>query len=204
MSKPVLCCDVDSTIYPFNDSVIEAVKEVTGDTVTNGDFNDWHFLAKKYSYETQGEIFKLALDPEKVKHRELYPGCKQVLDILRQMGVELYFLSHNHDPEGMYYAVTEWLAPKFPLASVEILHSDQPKINRLRELAAIGIIDDSPDTLVDAANDSLLAITMRHPWNQEVRNEREDIHSFARWQDLFSGGFLFSEVAARQRARRTV
>ncbi len=201
--KPVLAVDIDSTIYEFSDSLIESTKELKGDTITKEEISDWYYLQKRYGNEEAEEIFIHALAPEKVAHRELYPGCKSVLDTLRQTGVELHFISHNHNPDGMNDAVREWLAPKFPLVPVDILHSSEPKLDKLLELDALGILDDKPETLEAVADAGLIAATLIHPWNQKLVNERPDIMGFRRWKDVWGLG-LFEEIAARQRAKRTV
>lgn len=198
MSKPILAVDIDSTIYPFVDSLIEAVFDITEERMVREDFNDWDALQTRFGDEVAEKIFQKALDPKMVEHRQLYPGCKVFLDYVKQMGVDLYFLSHNHDPDNMEESVKRWLAPKFPLSPVKIIHSDNPKIEKLLDVGAIGIIDDKPATLADALEHDLLAATLIHPWNQEFLKENPEVIRFRNWDQAFGSG-LATEIVSRCR-----
>jgi uncharacterized protein len=63
------------------------------------------------------------------------------------------------------------------------LYCGHDKVARCREIGIDLLIDDSPDNLLRAADAGMLVATLRHPWNESVRDAPHVI-SAADWAEL--------------------
>lgn len=188
MGKKVIGCDVDSTIYGFCENFVKVINELTGEENTYEEWISWDYWHRKYPADVCHKAFSIALDPEKVWYRELYPGVKEIINNIKKH-YKVVFITHNRYPDNIKDSVTSWLRCHFGNdVGVCVLHDSIPKIKILENLDAVGIIDDKPETLKDAANAGLLAATLLHPWNRDLVESRNDIVGFEHWceaRDLF-------------------
>lgn len=186
--------DVDSTIYDLTPGLIEAAQEITGEEVTKEQINEWGYLDTRFGGDTAHRIFVRALDPKRVSERTLYPGAREIIRVLGALGAEVHFVTHNHDPEGMRPHLVPWLEQHFPRRPVHILHSSESKLECLRDIGAVGIIDDKPATLIEVADAGLVAATLIQPWNRELVESREDIVGFFDWRHILCNGQLLRRI----------
>jgi FMN phosphatase YigB (HAD superfamily) len=63
------------------------------------------------------------------------------------------------------------------------LYCGYDKVARCRQLGIDLLIDDSPNNLLGALDAGILAATLRHPWNEDVRGTPQVI-SAADWREL--------------------
>jgi FMN phosphatase YigB (HAD superfamily) len=63
------------------------------------------------------------------------------------------------------------------------LYCGDDKVARCRQLGIDLLIDDSPNNLLGALDAGILAATLRHPWNEDVRGTPQVI-SAADWREL--------------------
>ena len=75
--KPILCVDIDRTIYDLNPVLSETAEEIVGEPLNGEDFTDWMWLQRKYGEDVGNSIYKAALVPEKVSHRTLTLGASR-------------------------------------------------------------------------------------------------------------------------------
>jgi 5'(3')-deoxyribonucleotidase len=181
--KPVLCTDVDSTVWDTGAWVCSAVLEFTGETLDIDRITTWTHVLDTYGEEATTAIFERVFDPERIRHRELYPGASEVLCALREgYGIDLHFVTHN-DPETMPPYLEPWLEAHFgPGVGLTVTTGD--KLGILEELGAFGLIDDRPDTLSRVADAGLWAATKIQPWNRDLLARRSDVHSFSHWREV--------------------
>jgi FMN phosphatase YigB (HAD superfamily) len=179
----VLAVDVDSTIWDFSPVMHDALREVCGvecDYEQVADWQHWFTLTDK---ENVYKAFSLALDPEKVKEREMYPGVDEALKEIHDQGVRIHFVTNNHDPEPMRNALAYWLLDNLSVPFGLTVLKDS-KFPVLKRVGAFGVIDDRPDFIESAADKGYWVATKLHPWNREVVKKREDIGFFDDWREV--------------------
>jgi phosphoglycolate phosphatase-like HAD superfamily hydrolase len=107
--KPILCADVDSTLWDTGAWVRSAVLDITGETLDIERITTWTHVLDTYGEKTTTAIFDRVFDPERVRDREPYPGAPEVLRALQErQGIEIHFVTHN-DPEIMTPHLEHWL-----------------------------------------------------------------------------------------------
>jgi len=181
--KPLLCVDVDSTVWDTGACVCSAVLEVTGETLDMNRVTNWTHFLDTYGEKTTTVIFDRVFDPARIPDREPYPGAAEVLSALQERsGIELHFVTHN-DPDIMPPHLEPWLKGHFgPKVGLTVTTED--KLSILKELGAFGLIDDRPDTIGRAADAGLWAAAKLQPWNRDLVASRTDIHGFSDWWEV--------------------
>lgn len=190
---PVLGLDVDGTIWSCYERAFEYIERLTGDHLSHEDMTSYDYLFERYSPEVAIEAFAFATDPAYCFRRILYRGCHPALRSLARHGVDIRFITHTYDPDLMREPVTEWLRLLFGNAEVDVLHHTESKADRLLEVGAFGIVDDKPETLLEVADEGLLAMTLIQPWNKETVASRDGIVGFESWRYFL---VTFSEALA--------
>lgn len=93
-------------------------------------------------------------------------------------GHEIHITSHR--AQRSLTATRRWLD------DIGLRHHDlycgDDKVARCRQIGIDLLIDDSPDTLLRALNAGILAATLRHPWNEDVRDTQ--VIFAADWREL--------------------
>lgn len=181
---PTLVLDVDSTVWDVASPFLEAVREVTGDAPDLETVFTWTHVLESYGEEATARIYDRVLASERVRTREPYPNAAEVLRRLQtERGIEVHFVTRNHDPEALRPHLSSWLREHFgPEVGLTVVSGD--KVRVARELDAFGLVDDHPGTLISAAETGLWAATKIQPWNRRVVAERRDIRGFDDWSEL--------------------
>lgn len=181
--KPLLCLDVDSTVWDTGSWVCSAVLEVTGETLDMGRITTWTHVLDTYGEETTTAIFDRVFDPARIPDREPYPGASEVLCAWQESpGIEIHFVTHN-DPEIMPPHLEPWLKVHFgPDVGLTVTMGD--KLIILEELGAFGLIDDRPNTIGRVADAGLWAAARIQPWNRDLVTRRSDVHGFSDWREV--------------------
>ena len=181
--KPILCADVDSTLWDTGAWVRSAVLDITGETLDRERITTWTHVLDTYGEKTTTAIFDRVFDPERVRDREPYPGAPEVLRALQErQGIEIHFVTHN-DPEIMTPHLEHWLRTHFG-PNVGLTVTTEDKLDVLEQLGALGLIDDRPDTIGRVADAGLWAAAMIQPWNRDLLTRRSDVHGFSHWQEV--------------------
>ena len=181
--RPLLCLDVDSTIWDTGAWVCAAVLEFTGEKLDMDSTTTWTHVLDAYGEQTTSVIFDRVFDPARIRDREPYPGASEVLRTLQDSyGLELHFVTHN-DPEIIPPHLWPWLRTHFgPEVGLTVTTGD--KLYILKELGAFGLIDDRPDTIARAADAGMWAAAKIQPWNRDLLAKRSDVHGFSNWQEV--------------------
>ena len=181
---PILAADVDSTIWNAGAWVCEAVLEITGETLDLESVTTLTYLFDSYEERVAMEIFESVFSPERVREREPYPGAAEVLRHLQEdRGIQVHFITRNHDSEAMSPRLEPWLREHFDL-KVGLTVTTWDKLRVLRKLGAFGLIDDHPDTIGRVAVAGLWAAAKIQPWNRALVAERPDVHGFYDWREV--------------------
>jgi len=181
--KPILCADVDSTIWDTGAWVRSAVLDITGETLDIERITTWTHILDTYGEKTTTAIFDRVFDPERVRDREPYPGAPEALRALQErQGINIHFVTHN-DPEIMTPHLELWLRTHFG-PNVGLTVTTEDKLDILEQLGALGLIDDRPDTIGRVAGAGLWAAAMIQPWNRDLLTRRSDVHGFSHWQEV--------------------
>ena len=182
--KPILCVDVDSTLWDTGAWVCAAVLEVTGEEPDLDEVTTWTHLLDTYGEETTTRIFDRVFDPARIRDRQPYPGAPEILRALqRDHGIGIHFVTHN-DPETMTPHLKPWLAAHFG-ADAGLTVTTGDKLEIIQNLGAFGLIDDRPDTIERVADADLWAATKIQPWNRDLVARRSDVHGFRHWQEVY-------------------
>lgn len=181
-----LYVDIDSTIWPLNDYMHDAMLSLTGIHINHEDVTTWdYYFNLGVERELVLEAFDIALSPDKVADRPLYDGVADALLRLSETGFHVHFLSHNPCPKPLHDAVYNWLMSKlmFPY-SLTIFGARNCKVAFMREDSeAYGIIEDKPSTLIKAHKSEFVTIAKRQPWNLTTIEEY-GIMSFDAWREV--------------------
>ena len=181
--KPLLCLDVDSTVWDTGAWVCAAVLEVTGETLDMDRITTWTHVLDTYGEEATTSIFDRVFDPARIRDRQPYPGASEVVRTLQESyGMEVHFVTRN-DPEIMPLHLEPWLKVHFgPDVGLTVTTGD--KLGILEELGAFGLVDDRPDTIGRAADAGLWAAARIQPWNRDLLARRNDVHGFSHWREV--------------------
>jgi 5'(3')-deoxyribonucleotidase len=181
--KPVLCLDVDSTVWNTGSWVCSAVYEVTGETLDIERITTWTHVLDTYGEETTTTIFDRVFDPARIRERKPYPGASEVLCALQEnYSIELHFVTHN-DPEIMPPYLEPWLKAHFG-PDVGLTVTTKDKLGILERLGTFGLIDDRPDTIERVADAGLWAAAKIQPWNRDLLARRSDVQGFSDWREV--------------------
>ncbi len=186
LSNPrTLGVDIDGVIWsPYGIAAAE-INRLTGLNITLEDmveYDSFHHIAGT-DVAHQG-FAKACADPTTVMERELYPGVAEALQTLHHMGISIHFITHNYDPNRMRAPLGRWLDEVLQIPFGLSLTKTGSKMPIMRRIGAFGLIDDRPDTLVEARENGFWAATYVQQWNELLLSERGDINGFYHWRDV--------------------
>jgi uncharacterized protein len=172
-----IAIDIDSTLHHYWDVLSESAKRRFGVELPYEEQFDWGITRLKPAQlqacieDTHCEQAILAGRP--------YPGAVETVRAWHEGGHFIHVTSHRAvDAHG---ATAHWLqAIGLPF---DDLHCSYDKIARCVELGIDVLIDDSPVNIVRALQAGMVAATIEHPWNRDVREE-EDVVSGRDWPEL--------------------
>jgi hypothetical protein len=108
-----------------------------------------------------------------------YPGAVEAVRRWHEAGHFVHITSHR--PLDRHAATGAWLQ-RIGLPCDD-LHVSFDKVARCVELDIDLLIDDSPGNLLAALEHGILAATLTHPWNRDIREE-EEILAAEDWPEL--------------------
>lgn len=161
----------DSTIWPAEVEYLKAEKELHG---TQNFLDKWfehHELVERYG-EDYSDIFKLALAPDRVREREMYPYAAECLRKMYLDGFGLHFISHNMFASDIREPIREWIRVKVGAGVVfglTVMHQRFRKENIMKQdPTAWLLIDDVPKNLSRARAAGYHVLCKAHHWNEGV------------------------------------
>jgi uncharacterized protein len=172
-----IAVDIDSTLHHYWDQLSAIAKRRFGVDLPYETQFTWDITRLRPEQvhacvaETHSEAHVLAAEP--------YPGAVETIARWHAAGHFIQVTSHR--VPTAHEATARWLG-QIGLPYDE-LHCSWDKIARCVELEIDVLIDDSPVTLVKAAEAGITPATIEHPWNRELCEE-EDIVSAPDWPTL--------------------
>lgn len=180
-SKKTLYIDIDSTIWPAEEEYDRAAMELYG-IPFGKDWYDVEELIEKFGPDYK-QVFRHALDPERILTRKLYPGVATALyELYVESNFTLHFISHNdHDLEaGLEQWLTNILNIPFDITVYPVEIMDKVKW-MMYDPNAFALIEDKPAALLDSAVTGYITLAKRQPWNRLTLQENPDIIGFDNW-----------------------
>lgn len=172
-----IAIDIDSTLHHYWDQLAAEARRRFGIDLPYEMQVDWG-ISRLRPEQLQACIAETHR-PESILSAVPYPHAVETVTAWHAEGHFVQITSHRvseaHDPTA------RWLQ-RIGLPYDE-LYCSFDKISRCRELEIDVLIDDSPLNLRSAVDSGIVAATLEHPWNTDVREE-EDIISAADWREL--------------------
>ena len=172
-----IAIDIDSTLHHYWDQLAVEARRRFGVDLPYDEQVDWGIsrLRPEQLYACIAETHR----PESILAAVPYPGAVDTVASWHADGHFVHITSHRvseaHDPTA------RWLE-RIGLPYDE-LYCSFDKISRCREIGIDILIDDSPLNLRSAVDHGIVAATLEHPWNADVREE-EDVIAAADWPAL--------------------
>jgi uncharacterized protein len=172
-----IAIDIDSTLHHYWDVLSEVSVRRFGVALPYEEQFSWGIT------RLRPEQLQLCIEESHSDERILggrpYPGAVDVVRGWHDAGHFVHICSHR--PLDRRAATGAWLQSiGLPF---DDLHVSFDKVARCVELDIDLLIDDSPDSLLAAIEHGILAATIAHPWNVDVREE-EDVISAGDWTEL--------------------
>lgn len=172
-----IAIDIDSTLHHYWDQLAAEAHRRFGIDLPYDDQVDWGIsrLRPEQLYACIAATHR----PESILAAEPYPGAVETVSAWHAEGHFVHITSHRvtdaHEPTA------RWLQ-RIGLPYDE-LYCSFDKISRCREIEIDILVDDSPLNLRGAVDHGIVAATLEHPWNADVREE-EDVIAAADWAGL--------------------
>jgi len=172
-----IAVDIDSTLHHYWDQFSAIAKKRFGVDLDYETQLTWEISrlrpeqAKACLDESHTERHILAATP--------YPGAVETIRAWHDAGHFIQITSHR--TRAAHDATARWLE-QIGLPYDE-LHCSYDKVARCVELEIDVLIDDSPRTLLKAAEAGITPATIVHPWNRDLCEE-EDIVCAPDWPTL--------------------
>ncbi|HKP91001.1 MAG TPA: hypothetical protein VJT75_13625 [Thermoleophilaceae bacterium] len=172
-----IAVDIDSTLHHYWDQFSAIAKKRFGVDLAYETQLTWEISrlrpeqAKACLDESHTEPHILAATP--------YPGAVEAIRKWHEAGHFIQITSHR--TREAHAATARWLE-QIGLPYDE-LYCSYDKVARCVELGIDILIDDSPDTLLKAAEAGITPATIVHPWNRDLCEE-EDIVCAPDWPTL--------------------
>jgi uncharacterized protein len=172
-----IAVDIDSTLHHYWDQLSAVAKRRFGVELPYDEQITWRITRLRPEQvhvcvaETHREQHVLAAVP--------YPGAVEAIRAWHEAGHFIHVTSHR--TTDAHHATERWLE-QIGLTYDE-LYCSFDKVARCREIGIDLLIDDSPVTLMEAADAGITAATILHPWNRDLCEE-EDIVSAPDWPTL--------------------
>jgi len=165
-----IAIDIDSTLHPYWDQFAHAAKRRFGVELPY-DEQQWE-IDRLRPEQIRACVDETHRD-ERILAAEPYPGAVEAVREWHESGHYIHVTSHRR--AGAHSATARWLEGiGLPF---DDLHCSDDKIARCREIGIDVLIDDSPVTLLAAADAGITPATLLHPWNREVCEEEDIVHA---------------------------
>ena len=172
-----IAIDIDSTLHHYWNLLSDAAQRRFGVELPYEEQLDWGITRLRPDQlrlcieETHCDATILAGDP--------YPDAVETVRRWSEAGHFIHITSHRD--QGARDATARWL-DKIGLP-YDDLHCSFDKVGRCVELDIGLLIDDSPMNIERALEHGIVAATISHPWNRDVREE-EDVICADDWREL--------------------
>jgi hypothetical protein len=163
--KPIVIVDVDETLWPFHDAVVETGKSMGVKVPQRCECDGWNVI---YKYSNKENIIKVFNDVHS-RQGEYYPYLKshKLLKFLRK---KYYVIIASHRLDIYKDELVKWL-DKNGLEYDEVTVS-MDKTSLFANPNVALVIDDRADTLVAAHNHGKMGIGLKKPWNEKFIDEK--------------------------------
>jgi uncharacterized protein len=172
-----IAIDIDSTLHHYWDLLSESAKRRFGIDLPYEEQFDWGITRLKPAQlqvcieDTHGPAAILGGRP--------YPGAVETVRDWHAAGHFIHITSHR--ATECHRPTAEWLE-RIGLP-FDDLHCSFDKVARCVALEIDVLIDDSPVNIGRAIEANIVAATIAHPWNRDVREE-EDVVCGRDWPEL--------------------
>jgi uncharacterized protein len=181
-----IAIDIDSTLHHQWPLIAAAAKRRFGVELPYAEQFPW--AERRLSDEQLLACIEDSHSDEAIAGARPYPDAVETVDGWYDAGHVVHVMSHR--AERSVAATRRWLE------DIGLRHHElwcgEDKVGHCREVGIELLIDDSPDTLRHALDAGMLAATLRHPWNADLR-DAPDVISAADWREL---GRLLEPVLA--------
>jgi hypothetical protein len=172
-----IAIDIDSTLHHFWDLLSDSSQRRFGVALPYEEQLDWGVT------RLREEQFRVCVEESHSEAAILggrpYPGAVETVNEWHRDGHFIHITSHRR--VECHGSTERWLDDIG--LEFDDLYCSYDKLSRCRELQIGLLIDDAPANLQQALDNEILAATIEHPWNRDIR-EREDIVSAPDWPDL--------------------
>lgn len=187
--QKAIVCDLDSTLWPFND----ALREVGGNAASANEWLGWDELTELCGDERLAiEAFERAQGYDSMRRFGLFPGVSETFAALADRGVRVIVVTDRSrqlaDDAARFLVQAGLRSP---------LHALSPagRISFCLEQGIRVIVDDRPGTLEAAHEAGLTAIALRYPYNGTVV-DRLGVPNATAWPELSAVIFAALQVAS--------
>jgi hypothetical protein len=183
----IVAVDLDSTLVDFLDILMDVAKEK--DIKPFNRPNNWLFdLEYKdgtiVSFVDFTNMIRKAHSPEFLDEREPYPLAAEVLNKVRERGVQVVILSDNHAQS--YPSILNWLQKNnFISFNEDDFILTQDKRHWIKTNNPEVVIDDRVRTILFSRYEvGAKVISLEHPYNVNLKNEADGIWILKDWLDI--------------------
>lgn len=174
-----LVCDLDSTLWPFND----ALRGVGDGASPEDDWLGWGELVRLSGSERAAAVaMERAQSYESMQRFGLFVGVRETFAALRRDGVRIVVATDR--PPRLADDAARFLAEAGLECSVYALTPSERISYCLRQGIRV-LVDDRPETLAAAHDAGLAAVALRYRYNEDVLSLLRLPHADA-WPELAS------------------
>ena len=190
-----LACDLDSTLWPFND----ALREAGGGAVSVDEWLGWSQLVELCGGERMAtEAFERAQGYDSMRRFGLFTGVRETFAALEEGGVRVVVVTNRS--RRLADDAARFLTQAGLRCSVCAL-SPSERISFCLEQGIRVIVDDRPQTLESAHDAGLTAIALRYPYNGSVVDRLRLPHA-TEWSELSTVIFAALRIEYRGTERQ--
>jgi len=174
-----IAIDIDSTLHHYWDVLSDTAQRRFGIDLPYEEQIDWGVT------RLREEQFQVCVEEthsdDAILSGRPYPGAVEAVNAWHRDGHFIHITSHRKT--DCQSATSRWL-DDIGLEHDE-LYCSFDKVARCADIDIDLLIDDSPQNLVRALDNGIVAATIAHPWNRDVCEE-EDVIAAADWPELVS------------------
>ncbi len=143
MRKKRFLVDVDGVLSDFCAHAFKLMEKITGRPVPPGADGDWDIFAWMGDPALKDACYDIIKGPGWCAEIPVYPGAREGVDALREVGDVYFCTSPTHGPYW-YYERAEWLMHHFGAKRNHIIHAVDKHV-----CAGDVLVDDKPEHVFD-------------------------------------------------------